>query len=640
MTQTANADRRRFFRQLLDSANPDAPQRAPWHRVPEVSAGDGDVLWSGWAGDGEVFVVGDEAMVLHFDSNLDRRADGHSDNQERLWQRMEVPTNLPLHGIWGLSRDCLFAVGWMGCVLHFDGSRWHQLRGGVVDPDSQRFTACVENTPLFAIDGNAKGQAWAVGDDGIILHYDGSEWHQEQSPTRINLRAVACTPNGSVFAAGGEGTVIRRHPDGGWEQLDCPLSSGFQALLVLDDDSLLLGGGRYFVDQGGFRGELVSYHSGHFEPIDIETPMPRLRSLKAYKQGVLIVGDRGHLFYLRNFLPQASQGQDGKARLHRLESNCHHDLMDIVPLSTGEALVVGDFGTIMTAAPDFIDALAPAAASAVDQSRWQAMTSPTSRQLWNLWETPQGVCYACGEAGTVLRLDGDTWQALPAPSELNVHCVWDAGEGGLYAAGQLGRIYRFDGSAWQLHFDLHLDLTILSMWGTRPDSIFAVGDEGLVLHFDGLGWKRMPSGTQSALYHLWGMDDEHLLAVGDFGLVLRYNGREWTDFSAGTENFLYGVWGDALDNIYTVGLSGTLAHFNGQRWQLMPIRVRDDLLSISGSAAAGVYAVGTHGRALHLDNGQWLTETTGTELGLRAVRATRDGTVYAVGDQGTILRRV
>lgn len=637
MTQTANPDRRRFFRQLLDGANPNAPQRAAWHRVPEVGAGDGDVLWSGWAGDGEVFVVGDEAMVLHFD--------GHADDQDRLWKPLDTPGNLPLHGIWGPSRDHLFAVGWMGCLLHFDGTRWQKLRGGVIDDEDQRFTACEENTPLFAIDGNADGHAWAVGDDGMILHYDGQAWQREDSPTRINLRAVGCTPGGRVFAAGGEGTVIRRDLDGSWEALDCPLGAGFQAMLVVDDDTLLLGGGRYFVDQGGFRGELVSYANGRFEAIDVDTPMPRLRSLRPYKDGVLIVGDRGYLFYLRDFLAQASPGgaraEKQQPRLYQLESNCHHDLMDIVPLTTGEALVVGDFGTIMTAAPDFIDALAPVAGGEAETPRWEAMDSPTDRQLWNLWETPQGVCYACGEAGTVMRLaaDGDRWERLPAPTELNLHCVLDAGEGGLYAAGQFGQIFRFDGSEWQLHFDLHLDVTILSMWGTRPDSIFAVGDEGLILHFDGLGWKRLPSGTSSALYHLWGMDDEHLLAVGDFGLVLRYNGREWTDFAAGTENFLYGVWGDALDNIYTVGLSGTLAHFSGQRWQLMPIRVRDDLLSISGSAAAGVYAVGTHGCAVRRDGDEWRSDPTGTDLGLRSVLATRGGVVYAVGDQGTILRR-
>ena len=618
MSETPSPSRRRFFSKLL-ATDSDAPNRAAWHRVPEVGASDGDVLWSGTVINNTLFVVGDEGMVLCYN--------GEADNQGRLWQPMDISSKLPLHGIWGLTLDNIFAVGWMGCLLHYDGTQWHSLRGGVIDKRTDRFAACEENTPLFAIDGNQQGEAWAVGDNGLILHFDGQNWQQEKSPTQINLRAVLCTTDNKVYAAGAEGTVLMRDAQGLWISLDCPLSSGFHALLMMDDGSLLLGGGRYFVDQGGFRGEMVLYKDGAFKALNFDQAMPRLRALKAYKDGVLIVGDQGHLYYLNNW------------RIDKLESNSRHDLMDIIVLSTGEALVVGDFGTIMTAAEDFTQALAPPP-QAAEASPWQAMTSPTDRQLWHITEGPDGSCYTCGEEGTVLRLikDADQWEQLPTPSDLTVHCLWDSGAG-LFAAGQLGRIFRFDGEKWTLHFDLHLDITILAMWGSGPNSIYAVGDEGLVLHFNGLNWQRMPSGTKSALYSLWAWDDERMLAPGDFGLMLRYNGKEWTEFNVGSENFLYGVWGDSLSNIYAVGLSGTLAHFNGQRWQQMATRLRADLLAISGSKQAGVFIVGTHGSVMRLQDDQWLTEESGTEVGLRSVCATQAGTIYAVGDRGTIIRR-
>lgn len=616
MSETPSPSRRRFFSKLLatDSA---APNRAVWHRVPEVGAGDGDVLWSGLVVNNTLMVVGDEGMVLHYN--------GATDSNGRFWQPMTVPTQLPLHGIWGLSLDNIFAVGWMGCLLHYDGQQWHSLRGGVIDQKTERFAACEENTPLFAIDGNQQGQAWAVGDNGIILHFDGLSWQQEQSHTDVNLRAVLCAGDNIVYAAGAGGTVLMRDAQGLWKNLDNPLNSGFHTLLVMDDGSLLLGGGRYFVDRGGFRGELVLYKDGLFQALNFNESMPRLRAMKAYKGGVLIVGDQGNLYYLNNW------------RIDKLESNSRHDLMDIIVLSTGEALVVGDFGTIMTAADDFTQALSPPPQSA-EKSPWQVMSSPSKKQLWHVSEGTNGCCYAVGEAGTVLRLKDDICQQLPAPSDLTVHCLWDSGNG-LFAAGQLGRIYRFDGEQWTLHFDLHLDVTILAMWGSGPNSIYAVGDEGLVLHFDGLRWQRMPSGTKSALYSLWAWDDERMLAPGDFGLMLRYNGKEWTEFNVGSENFLYGVWGDSLSNIYTVGLSGTLAHFNGERWQTMATRLREDLLSISGSKQAGVFVVGTRGCVLRLEDGQWTPEASMSSAGLRSVCASQTGVVYAVGDRGTIIRR-
>lgn len=616
MSETPSPSRRRFFSKLLGT-DTTAPNRAAWHRVPEVGAGDGDVLWSGIMINNTLMVVGDEGRVLRYN--------GESDSNGRLWQAMTVPSQLPLHGIWGLSLDNIFAVGWMGCLLHYDGRQWRSLGGAVIDQKTERYAACEENTPLFAIDGNQQGQAWAVGDNGTILHFDGLNWQREKSATDVNLRAVLCVADGTVYAAGAGGTVLRRDAQGLWTNLNNPLSSGFHTLLLMDDGSLLLGGGRYFVEQGGFRGELALYKDGAFQALKFNTSMPRLRAMKAYKNGVLIVGDQGHLYYLNNW------------RIDQLESNTRHDLMDIITLPTGEALVVGDFATIMTAADDFTKALAPPPATA-EQSCWQIMPSPSKSQLWNVIEGTDGCCYAAGEAGTVLRLQGDSWQQLPAPSDLAVHCLWDSGSG-LFAAGQLGRIYRFDGEQWTLHFDLHLDITILAMWGGCANSIYAVGDEGLVLHFDGLRWQRMSSGTKSALYSLWAWDDQRMLAPGDFGLMLRYNGKEWTEFNVGSENFLYGVWGDSLSNIYAVGLSGTLAHFDGQRWHQMATRLRADLLAISGSKQAGVFIVGTHGCVLRLQDDQWLAEQSSTDVGLRSVCATQTGAVYAVGDRGTIIRR-
>lgn len=617
MSEISSLDRRRFFSKFL-TPDVQAPHRAAWQRVPEAGAGDGDVLWSGLFVDNRILVVGDEGRILSYNSE--------ADTQGRRWQPMDTPVQLPIHGIWGLSADCIFAVGWMGCLLHYDGTQWQQLRGGVTDEQSGRFAACSENTPLFAIDGNAQGQAWAVGDNGIILHFDGQDWQSEHSGSEINLRAVLCAADGRVYAAGAEGTLLARNEQGIWENLNCPLSSGFHAVLMLDDGSLLLAGGRYFVDQGGFRGELVLYKNGTFNTLSPEQSMPRLRALKAYKGGVLMVGDQGHLYFMENW------------RLNKLESNCRHDLMDIIPLPTGEALVVGDFGTVMTAAEDFTKALA-IAPQKEQSSLWQRMASPSKKQLWAITEGTDGSCYACGEAGTVLHLKDGTWQQLPTPTDLNLHCIWDSGSG-LFAGGQLGRIYRYNGQEWALHYDLHLDLTILGIWGNGPNSIYAVGDEGLILHFNGLSWQRMPSGTKSALYGLWAWDDQRMLAPGDFGLILRYNGTDWADFNIGSENFLYGIWGNRLDNIYAVGLSGTLAHFDGQRWQQLPTRLRADLLAIDGSDNAGAFIVGTNGSIMRLDGDEWLVEESGIETGLRAVCATSTGTVYAVGDQGIVLQRL
>lgn len=70
----ANPARRGLFRKLAHAGDPDAPHRAVWRRVTEVGAGQGNVLWSGWADPENVLVVGDEGTILHFDGTAD--ADG------------------------------------------------------------------------------------------------------------------------------------------------------------------------------------------------------------------------------------------------------------------------------------------------------------------------------------------------------------------------------------------------------------------------------------------------------------------------------------------------------------------------------------------------------------------------------------
>src|SRR5690606_34769816 len=139
---------------------------------------------------------------------------------------------------------------------------------------------CSENVPLFAITGDDSGQAWAVGDDGTILNFDGDSWQNQTSPTRLNLRGITRAPNGRLFAVGGEGTVITSTGDGHWQTLDCPIAAGLQSVLALSDDELILAGGRYFIDAGGFRGELLRWHQGRFTAIKTDLAMPRLRSLR------------------------------------------------------------------------------------------------------------------------------------------------------------------------------------------------------------------------------------------------------------------------------------------------------------------------------------------------------------------------
>lgn len=584
-----------------------------WHMVTSLAAGSGDVFWDGWADEAGVFVVGDDGVIFYYDG-----AD---------WTRQAAPAPVPIHALWGRSRDDLWAVGWMGQILHHDGRDWRHMQGCEVD-GAGKYASSLANTPLFAITGGEDGRAWAVGDRGTILHYDGATWHAEVSGTRAHLRAITALPDGRLLAAGGDGTVLIRDPDAGWAVQPCGLHSNFTAALTLPDGSVLLAGGRYFVDAGGFRGDLALWTADGVTKLFEGAAFSRFRALAACNRGVVAVGDAGQIHVIR----------DG--HITRVDSGIAHDILGIVTLPSGEALAMGDFGTVLAGEAGALEHFTPYLAAEAETPRWEAAESGTDRQLWGLWHDRDGdALYACGEEGTVLVQDRGQWTALPPVGNLGIHALNRAPDGTLLAAGQMGEIHAFDGARWHKAFDLHMDVTILSLWSDGA-TLIAAGDEGLVLQKtpDAPDWVRMASGTKSALYGLWGPDDRHLLAVGDFGLVQRWNGTRWDAFNAGTEYFLFDVWGRGLDDIFVVGLSGTIGHFDGQRWTITPARARADLLAVTGDADQ-VVAVGAAGTVYRHDGQRWAPEASGTPLGLRAVSTAPGGGFVAAGDQGSLLMR-
>ena len=94
----------------------------------------------------------------------------------------------------GTSAHDIYAVGQGGLIVHFDGSTWTEMATGVKDT-------------LRAIDGPV-----AVGDNGVVLRRNGSSWKAENTGTTASLNAVCYLGDNDVWAVGDGGQVI--HYDG------------------------------------------------------------------------------------------------------------------------------------------------------------------------------------------------------------------------------------------------------------------------------------------------------------------------------------------------------------------------------------------------------------------------------------------
>ena len=74
---------------------------------------------------------------------------------------MTSGTKYPLNGVWGSSSTDVFAVGDEGTILHYDGSTWSPMESGL-------------KKVLNAVWGTSGTDVFVAGDGGTILHYDGS----------------------------------------------------------------------------------------------------------------------------------------------------------------------------------------------------------------------------------------------------------------------------------------------------------------------------------------------------------------------------------------------------------------------------------------------------------------------------------
>jgi hypothetical protein len=98
----------------------------------------------------------------------------------------------PAHGI---------AVGNNGVILEYNGTEWAHMESPVTGW-------------LRAVHFLNPSAAWAVGDSGTIVHYNGSQWVQQNSNTTAHLRDVFFLDENTGWAVG---NTLLKYNGQGWE---------------------------------------------------------------------------------------------------------------------------------------------------------------------------------------------------------------------------------------------------------------------------------------------------------------------------------------------------------------------------------------------------------------------------------------
>lgn len=117
--------------------------------------------------------------------------------QAQEWTEMTSGTSENLRGVWMESANLAYAVGNNGTVLRFDGADWNPVDVGTT-------------VQLNAVWGTSANDVWVVGASGTVLHFDGASW----TPVDIGAGTL---PLNDVWTSGATQTVHVVGGRGAWE---------------------------------------------------------------------------------------------------------------------------------------------------------------------------------------------------------------------------------------------------------------------------------------------------------------------------------------------------------------------------------------------------------------------------------------
>ena len=135
--------------------------------------------------DSEALAVGDNGVIVQCTASCTSSSN---------WKAMTSGVTSHLNAVWASSNNDIYAVGLDGTVLHYDGTQWSKKNLGT-------------STYFYGVWGSGASDVWVVGHpmfktDESIFHYDGTSWTKSPPPKTSFLNAVWGSGPKDVWAVG------------------------------------------------------------------------------------------------------------------------------------------------------------------------------------------------------------------------------------------------------------------------------------------------------------------------------------------------------------------------------------------------------------------------------------------------------
>lgn len=303
------------------------------------------------------------------------------------WPALDSDTPISLRGVWGSSAGDVFAVGDNGTILHYDGSSWT-----VMDHPGPKWV-------LNDVWGAAGNDVYAVGDLGLILHYDGVSWSMmENNPfydawMPPDFLTISGTSRNNFFVGDDNGTVWQYH-GGKWTELGGEGSGSRNCgLSRIVDMSITPGDDVFAVSDAPYAG----YSSGA----------------------------------------------------------CYYDGSKWVTMKD------------------------------LSNYRFDAAWLSNSYNIWVSAEAADSNWFGTGEF-SMFHFSGNDWSKVTVPPlepGERVKSIWGSSYGNVFAAGDGGPLWQFDGTSWKKLDPPHEMYAVYDIWGSSGSDVFFVGTGPFILHY-------------------------------------------------------------------------------------------------------------------------------------------------------------
>lgn len=482
-------------------------------------------------------------------------------------------------GVWMSGPDDVHLVGADGVVVHYDGTEWTVRSEGVF-------------ANLNAVWGFAANDIWAVGHKGAILHFDGENWAEPGGCTADTdcedsdpCTTETCDTTGlcSFSTQPGEGCCGGVSYQEGW---DAGTLSGWN---VVD----------LYGDAGGVVWQVVSYVGSN--------NIPRYVS-------------PSHSLYF---------GIPNKPCVANPEAICPD-------YDTGNPV-----GATVTSPPF---KLPKAATATVQFKAWIDVEPDPGFDVLTLSVVADGVATPVWAKTTASKNFQSIQADISSFGGKNIQLEFAFNSGDNFANTTEG-VYIDDiqvsTTCGQLSAESVEFPTLFDVWGSSPTDIYAVGVSGTVIHNDGSIWKPVDFGSNQGPWDIQGLFGfgKDVTAVGAGGLILKLaSDGTVTQEPSQNNGTLLAAWGNSPTDMYAVGQAGTILHNQGSGWVKEPVGTAADIQSVFGVGSFEVMAVGLGGTVLRRIDGLWQAEDAGVTFDLYDGWASGTKNIWVVGDQGTVLR--